>query len=370
MPKPSLNKGAEMQRKQSPRGPLQLRTSSSNSDSSHHRSVPEKSPKIGDRRSPRSVQSEPVPKKLGTRIADLESQLGQAQQELKSLKKQLVNAEAAKKEAQEELEKKKIRKNNALVPKKAKELDVFSNSGARSSISEEVSDEIQQETDVFEVPMEEEKVAVDFKIEKENNELAKELGKGNNDPETVELTEEEKHQSLNELALKEDEISLLKSRLEEKENEIEEVNKEKEHLKKQVSEMNEAMSSSKVREEGMAQRLNQMEEELKESRENSEKLKEKLEALESAKESLEAEMKTLRIQTEQWRKAADAAAAVLAAAAPGMNHFVPEFDAPGGYMGFVGSPENADDADDGMGGRKKGFGIRAFGDLWKKKGHK
>jgi hypothetical protein len=37
-----------------------------------------------------------------------------------------------------------------------------------------------------------------------------------------------------------------------------------------------------------------------------------MKAVEEAKEALEAEMKKLRVQTEQWRKAADAAAAVLA----------------------------------------------------------
>ncbi|KAK9937647.1 hypothetical protein M0R45_014424 [Rubus argutus] len=42
----------------------------------------------------------------------------------------------------------------------------------------------------------------------------------------------------------------------------------------------------------------------------------------------------------------------------------------GGYAGFVGSPA-ADDLDDGFGsGKRKGSGIKMFGDLWRKKGQK
>ncbi|THG19588.1 hypothetical protein TEA_029275 [Camellia sinensis var. sinensis] len=97
--------GSEMPQKQSSRGPL--RGSSSDSDPLHYRPVTDKSSKLGDRRSPRGAQSDLLnQKKLGTRIADLESQLGQAQEELKIMKEQLASAEASKKEAQKQLEKK------------------------------------------------------------------------------------------------------------------------------------------------------------------------------------------------------------------------------------------------------------------------
>jgi hypothetical protein len=102
------NRGSDLPQRQSPRGTHALRTSSSDSDPSHHRPVTVRSPKLGDRRSSRGgTQSETVnQKKLGTRIADLESQLGQAQQELKNLKYQLSSAEAEKKKAEDELVKK------------------------------------------------------------------------------------------------------------------------------------------------------------------------------------------------------------------------------------------------------------------------
>ncbi|KAK9937649.1 hypothetical protein M0R45_014425 [Rubus argutus] len=92
------NRGSEVVQKPTLRGSHKLRTSSSDSDPLHHRPITDRSPKLGDRRSPRGSQSDPLTqKKLGTRLADLESQLGQAQEELKILKEQLASAEAAKK---------------------------------------------------------------------------------------------------------------------------------------------------------------------------------------------------------------------------------------------------------------------------------
>ncbi|KAG6383256.1 hypothetical protein SASPL_157002 [Salvia splendens] len=91
-------------------------------------------------------------------------------------------------------------------------------------------------------------------------------------------------------------------------------------------------------------------------------------------------MKMLRVQTEQWRKAADAAATVLAGDAEANGRRISErcgsmdklsvntFDHVGGYTGYVGSPGLMDDRDDIFGGEKR-KGIRMFGDLWKKKSH-
>ncbi|KAI8011980.1 Interactor of constitutive active ROPs 4 [Camellia lanceoleosa] len=62
----------------------------------------------------------------------------------------------------------------------------------------------------------------------------------------------------------------------------------------------------------MTSRLSQLELDLEESRANEVKLKEKLEAVEGAEEALETEMKKLSVHVKQWRKAADAAATVLA----------------------------------------------------------
>lgn len=182
------------------------------------------------------------------------------------------------------------------------------------------------------------------------------------------------------LAEKKDEINLLKGKLLEKEKELEVAGQQTENLRKQLVGATMTISSARSKEEEMASKLSQLEEELKASKENNIQLKEKLEAVEGGKEELEAEMKKLRVQTEQWRKAA---AAVLAGGVemngriPGRcgsmdKHFGGVFEVPhAGYAGFVGSPGNIDDLDDGFGGgKRKNSGIRMFGDLWKRKGQK
>lgn len=378
------SRGTDLPQRQSPRGTHQLRTSSSDSDPSHHhRPVTDRSPKLGDRRSPRGgTQSETVnQKKLGTRIADLESQLGQAQQELKNLKNQLSSAEAEKKKAEDEL----VKKAQSVVPvvekfqekksisKKAQECNIKAETKPQDVI---LPDENQEETDVFEVPIE--KLAIEFK---------KPVDVFEKETQTQPATSEPEKPFVEELTLKHEEIASLKSSLEEKKKELESMSNENDDLKNQLTEAVSKVKTYETKEEGMAMQVKKLSEELEASKGNGEKLNEKLKSVEEEKAGLESEMKKLRVQTEQWRKAADAAAAVLAggfdmsAAAR-----VPErcgsmdkhfgggtFETPGGrYHGYVGSPGMVDDLDDGFGsGKKKGSsGIRMFGDLWKKKGQK
>ncbi|XP_057725234.1 interactor of constitutive active ROPs 4-like [Arachis stenosperma] len=383
------SRGSDLPQRHSPRGPHQLRTSSSDSDPLHHRPIADRSPKLGDRRSPRGAQSEALnQKKLGTRIADLESQLGQAQEELKMLKDQLALAEAAKREAQDELVKKAEKLEVPAVAEKFQEKCTSKNPLQESNNKTEatmlqdgvVPDENQEETDVFEVLIE--KVAIEVakpdqvQVEKETKSLEQDLTA----PEISELNKP----SVDELMkLKDDEIALLKSSLEEKVKQLETVNSENENLKNQLNETDSKVSAAATKEEEMKLQLNKLGEELEAGKSNADKLNEKLTTTEAEKEVLESEMKKLRVQTEQWRKAADAAAAVLAG---GMDingripercgsmdkHFGGNFETPAGrYNGYVGSPGMADELDDGFGSvKRKGSGIRMFGDLWKKKGQK
>ncbi|KAI3921847.1 hypothetical protein MKX01_005536 [Papaver californicum] len=367
---------SEVPQRLSPRPPLHLRTSSSSESDPLHRS-----PKLSDRRSPRSAQSDPLhQKKLGTRVADLESQLGQAQHELKKLKDQLALAECAKKEAQEELEKKKKKPVNNPSP------DIKGNTvsalpptdiqEAREEIREipdKSSEENSKETDVYEVPVNTELVEPKVESTKPYHEL----------PDVVEFEEGEiKHAEKsceppeNALGLLEDEINLLKIKLKEKEEECELLRVNNESQNTQIIEAAMAVASAQAKEEETASKLKQTGLELEESKANAGRLKQQLEATEGQKAELESEMKKLRVQTEQWRKAADAAAAVLSSGID-MNGRIGErcgsmdkqlFS--GGYTGFHGSPYN-DELDDVFGGgKKKGSGIRMFGDLWKKKSQK
>lgn len=364
------------------RGSHKLRTSSSDSDPLHHRSITDRSPKLGDRRSPRGSQSDPLnQKKLGTRLADLESQLGQAQDELKSLKEQLASAEAAKKEAQEKLDKKAKKPVVTSEPVKIRGTHPSSESEESNGTDSCPSDDnSQRETDVFEVPAE--KVKDEPKTEPSETDQVEEETKPIDISADPPLVVEPEKSPFHDLALKDEEIDMLKAKLEEKEKEVEVFGQENDSLKNQLKEAATNISSAEVKEKEMALKLSKFDEELEASKANAAELSEKLKATEEAKEELEAEMEKMRVQTEQWKKAADAAAAILAGGVE-MNGRIPErcgsmdkhfngvFETPGGgYAGFVGSPA-ADDFDDGFGsGKRKGSGIKMFGDLWRKRGQK
>ncbi|KAJ0530691.1 putative interactor of constitutively active ROPs [Helianthus annuus] len=206
------------------RGPLSHRTSSSDSDPPHHRPVTDRSPKLGDRRSPRSAHSDPLTqKKLGTRIAGLETQLEQAQGELKLLKNQLASAEAAKKEAQKQLNKKPL-KTVGSVPDAVPGSGPGPGQDTRASPSEnqnpepnqDPNNEINEETDVFEVPIE--MVSVEAKVEKSQT--------CDQDEVKVKVNTE-----LPEICVKNEEISLLKLTIEEKDKKLESLGEENEGLK-------------------------------------------------------------------------------------------------------------------------------------------
>ncbi|KAL3333212.1 hypothetical protein AABB24_033341 [Solanum stoloniferum] len=371
------SRGSEMPQRQSPRSPSQLRTSSSESDPLHHRPVTDRSPKLGDRRSPRGAQSDPLnQRKLGTRIADLESQLGQAQDELKSLKGQLASAEAAKKAAQEQLEK-KTKKPTVVESDQIQETN--NDNDNRINPTHEIQDDDEmKETDVFEVPVEKLTVEPPPSVEISHPSTEDYLKSSSLS------SDEPVKQSFEEPNLKDEEISALKSKLEEKEKELEVFGQENESLKKELNGKMLEISSIKAKEDETSLKLNQVTQELETSKNDGLNLKEKFEATEKAKEALENEMKKLRVQTEQWRKAADAAAAVLAGGVEMNGRRLPErsgsmdkhygnvFEpAVGGYGGYMGSPGLVDDSDDVFGhGKRKGSGIKMFGDLWKKKGHK
>ncbi|XP_062011878.1 interactor of constitutive active ROPs 1-like [Rosa rugosa] len=376
------SRGSEVVQKPTLRGSHKLRTSSSDSDPLHHRPITDRSPKLGDRRSPRGSQSDPLSqKKLGTRLADLESQLGQAQDELKSLKEQLASAEAAKKEAQEKLDKKAKKPVVTSGPVKVRETHPPSESEESTKTDSCPSDDNSQgETDVFEVPAE--KVKAETKVDPSETDQVEEETKPIDISAEPPLVSEPEKSAFHDLALKNEEIDMLKAKLEEKEKEAEVFGQENQSLKNQVQEAATNISTAEAKEKEMALKLSKFEEELEASKANAAQLSEKLKATEDAKEALEAEMKRMRVQTEQWKKAADAAAAILAGGVE-MNgrisercgsmdkHFNGVFEPPGGgYAGFLGSPA-ADDLDDGFGsGKRKGSGIKMFGDLWRKKGQK
>ncbi|KAF3453087.1 hypothetical protein FNV43_RR03521 [Rhamnella rubrinervis] len=84
--------------------PTALETDSASSSSQATRTPKDRSPKVKERRSPRS----PVPeKKRPNRITELESQITQLQEDLKKAKDQLRSSESWKKQAQQDAEESK-----------------------------------------------------------------------------------------------------------------------------------------------------------------------------------------------------------------------------------------------------------------------
>ncbi|CAD6236722.1 unnamed protein product [Miscanthus lutarioriparius] len=371
----------------SQRAPLHLKTPA-DANGAHHRPVADRSsPKVGDRHSPRS----PLPEKkraAGTRVAELEAKLGKVQDELKKLREQLASAEAAKKDAQVALEEAKKRVGTKGSPasttttsplsppsagvesaKKTEELKV-----PQPAAAEEESSINAPATDVFEVVRAEsgdkenqsaaedcevvscgEKAALAEKEEVEEEETKKMIGEDNSAA-AVETDGAEKEKES-------PEVVELKAKLSEKDTEIAALAAENAELKKQAGE---AAEVAKKAGEDAASKAAQAEHDLKEGAAREARMGEQLRASEAAREALDGELRRLRVQTEQWRKAAEAAAAVLG----GDNHLTGL--AGNGNGNGWGSPATMpDDGDDeGFGGKRKGAGIRVLGDLWKKKGSK
>ncbi|CAM8951992.1 unnamed protein product [Rhodiola kirilowii] len=363
---------------QRPARVTQLKTSSADSGRPFHRPITDNSPKLGDRQSPRGSQSAPVTqKKLGTRIAGLESQLGQAQKELKILKKQLASADPTKHGAQDKPEKITKKKSNVSEPKSVKENDCQQSELVQPSITkttsmlENVHDDSSQELDVFEVPMEKKAPSESSEIPTppDDHDHDEEVEtKSMDTPTNLAINLEVENSLLEDLANKDEEISLLKSKLEDKEKELQAYAETNKELQKKLSDATSEVSSARVKEEDLVSKVSQLSQELEERKDETSKLCKNLEATEGIKESLEAEMKKLRVQTEQWRKAADAASAVLAGENGRSMSFNGLFEAPIGLYDEDGSPGFADEVN--TGGKKKGTGIRMLGDLWKKKGRK
>ncbi|CAO2171510.1 unnamed protein product [Urochloa humidicola] len=388
------SRGSEPPQRASPRAPLHLKTTAcSEANGAHHRPVVDRaSPKVADRHSPRS----PLPEKkraAGTRVAELETKLGKVQDELKKLREQLASAEAAKKDAQVALEEAKKR----VGPKSGSPTSAATSSpiSAPPSDAVESAKKTQEEvkppqpaadeeensinspaTDVFEVVRAEsgdkenltaataaaadecEAVSCGEKAALAEEEVVVE------EEETKKMIEEESKNAALETdggAEKESpEVTELKAKLAEKDTEIAALAAENAELKKQAGE---AAEAARKAEEDAAAKAAQAEGDLKEGAVREARMGEQLRASEAAREALDGELRRLRVQTEQWRKAAEAAAAVLG----GDNHLT---GLAGNGNGW-GSPATMPDGDDdeGFGGKRKGAGIRMLGDLWKKKGN-
>nr|BAK01321.1 predicted protein [Hordeum vulgare subsp. vulgare] len=331
-------------------------------------------------------------RRAGTRVAELETKLGKVQDELKKLREQLVSAEAAKKDAQVALEeaKKHIGAKGSPKPaasppspaplpvedeKKADEVKVAEEPAAVEE-EEEESSMNSPATDVFEVVRTEsgdkenqsalvaedsEEVSCGDKAALAEQEVEVEV------EETKTMIEEDSKDPAAAIGGGEKEspeVVELKAQLMAKEMEVAVLTADNAELKKQADEA--AAAAKRADEEAVAKAF-LVEQELKENAARESRMREQLSASEAAREALDAEMRRLRVQTEQWRKAAEAAAAVIG----GDAHLVGHHGLAGNGNGWGSPATMPDDGDDeGFGSKRKGAGIRMLGDLWKKKGNK
>ncbi|PIN10706.1 hypothetical protein CDL12_16705 [Handroanthus impetiginosus] len=192
------------------------------------------------------------------------------------------------------------------------------------------------------------------------------------------LSGQREHELENELNKSKAEIENLKALLMDKEKEWQTISDENERLK---FEMIGTRSNGKVNnnvvcdiEEARATekealiKIGYMNEEIDKSNKKGTRVAEQLEAAQAAKVEMEAELRRLKVQADQWRKAAEAAAAMLSAGNNGHivertgsmdSHYSPR-------TGKVSSPY-ADDLDEEELLKKKNANmLRRFGVLWKK----
>ncbi|CAL9085241.1 unnamed protein product [Musa textilis] len=347
--------------------PLHLKT---NSEANSHRRSVDRRTKPEDRRSPRSPLHD---NKRVTGVYDMETKLGEAQEELKMLRDRLALAEAAKLDAQQALEMATKQIPSAIPVVKAEEeenLLLQQGSEETSKVTHEAK--IEEESvnsartaDVFEVvaPTEPTNVENDdhrkpgeeatvTEKEEEEAKTAVENEKDGND-QMVDKKEEQQRDGV-ELPNLLDLVEL------EDTTEVGIVLEENVLIKTTAkSQPVRTAAAARAKEEELAEKLRSTEEELKQSREKAELLTEQLQAAVGAKSMLDEEMKRLRVQTEQWRKAAETAAAALAAG-DDVGH---EEWGPALMDGDAMGEERAV-------GKRKGAGVRVFGDLWKKKGQR
>ncbi|KAF3791361.1 Interactor of constitutive active ROPs 2 [Nymphaea thermarum] len=174
------------------------------------------------------------------------------------------------------------------------------------------------------------------------------------------------------------EVSDLKANMMDKETELQSIVEENECLKadkqkreqeQQIADFANALAdveAAKAREQQALLKLEAVTTESEKINRRATWLAEQLEVAQASNSAMEAELKRLRVQTEQWKKAADAAAAVLATAHNGKTvERTGSMDSSVYSNIRVGSPFYEDMDENSP--RKKNAMLKKFGDLWKKK---
>uniref|UniRef100_A0A1D1XT09 Interactor of constitutive active ROPs 2, chloroplastic n=1 Tax=Anthurium amnicola TaxID=1678845 RepID=A0A1D1XT09_9ARAE len=175
------------------------------------------------------------------------------------------------------------------------------------------------------------------------------------------------------------EVAELKANLMDKETELQGISEENMVLKVEVQRKEENMrkssesaaaelESARVSEQAAVIRLGHMIEEADKSSKRAAEVAEQLEAAQTTASEVEAELRRMRIQSEQWRKAAEAAAAILTTGNNGkLMERTGSMDSEYAHLGgkFLSSP-CSEDMDDESPKKKKNNVLKKLGVLWKK----
>ncbi|KAL8501548.1 hypothetical protein ACS0TY_020901 [Phlomoides rotata] len=168
----------------------------------------------------------------------------------------------------------------------------------------------------------------------------------------------------------------MKARLKDKETEIKNASEENETLKLEMKEMWKAnkmnnevesdLEAARCAEREALMKIGCMREEMEKSSRKAARVAEQLEAAQAGNAEMEAELRKLRVQSDQWRKAAEVAASMLSV---GNNNG--QLVERTGSMDNNYSPRmmrglNADDFDEDLMKKKNVNMLRRFGVLWKK----
>lgn len=173
------------------------------------------------------------------------------------------------------------------------------------------------------------------------------------------------------------EIDNLKAGLVNKETEWQNTSKENEKLKQEMKETTingnasdeevTDIEAARAAEREALMKVSYMTEEIDKSNRKAARVGEQLEAAQASNAEMEAELRRLKVQSDQWRKAAEAAAAMLSAGNNGQmmertgsmdSHYSPR-------TGKISSPY-ADDLDEELMKKKNANMLKRFGVLWKK----
>ncbi|CAI0472413.1 unnamed protein product [Linum tenue] len=155
-----------------------------------------------------------------------------------------------------------------------------------------------------------------------------------------------------------------------KETELLNISNKNEGLRSKMEEENQSSEKeselAKAGEREALMKLGSVTEEADKSSRRVARVTEQLDAAQAANTEMEAELRRLKVQADQWRKAAEAAASMLSSTGNNNNgKFVDGMNNYNTIAGTMGSPFS-EDMDDESPKKKNGNVLKKFGVLWKK----